>query len=944
MIERAAARRKGEQLPTASRDEGTVLVFVMVLIVVAGLMVMPLMSYTATVLRANRVVSDQTKQAEAAKGGLRVVLSDPKRIFTDCNNSTTLATTTINGYDVTSTCTEEEEVGPAIAQDFEVPVGAVAAQVGHEVRDSFSGGTLDSGPVPPYPATADWWSGQETILPENDKLWMPSLPDWPAATRSSTPLQMPSGFDCQVFLPGSYAAPLDLAGGDYYFASGVYYFADAVTVRGDANVVVGYGLSDLGTDCADDLQVAANVIGDIGTGFGISGGGATWVFGERGRLVVDDSLGGTPSLVFNQRYDSIDRGGRINIMTVNGDERTGLEHDVPDVNLIPRSSVVIGVDETDPSVPVPITGAITPATYAESSIEFTDAARPPLTPQGVTVEPYSYDDGSTLRGSIVVAWDEVTVQSTGGAVIDRYHVDLSPGPSSVCDPTDVMSTPGATGADPVRFTCAISGLGFDTYTVGVRAENFQGDSLASISTVSVTTLSPLVGPPDAPTDVVAVDGVAGNVAQIGWSPATSATPVTGYRVDATEISVVPHPNEPPVTPLSVSESEAVQLNPDSAVTAQIRAYDPNGDPLTLVITPPPLPADITVTADDDTDTITVQASAAAPPDTYLIPYTVTDPSGVAVGGELQVDLVAGPLVAQAPVADVLRLFADVGSPIAARVPVSDIDGVPFAVVPVTVDTAATTPTAAFDPTRWTVVVDGLDVTITTTAPDGTYSIPYTVTGSFGSPTSSFIEVTVARTYTTVGSCNVSASPGTPLATACEIPLLPDLPAVDPTFGLGYRFDVVATNAIGDSVPGMSAAPHPTAFEGTGTALVAPLPLQRDVVPWVPDPVIEILATDAGTTTVEVPGYVAVPMGRITVDNPNGDPVSLSGGVLTGTFDVVDGREVAGVDDTVPIGFRNDIVLQRKVRIISTAGTSQSIAIVQVNEDGAAYAVNDWSVS
>jgi hypothetical protein len=150
--------------------------------------------------------------------------------------------------------------------------------------------------------------------------------------------------------------------------------------------------------------------------------------------------------------------------------------------------------------------------------------------------------------------------------------------------------------------------------------------------------------------------------------------------------------------------------------------------------------------------------------------------------------------------------------------------------------------------------------------------------------------------------------------------------------------------LGDSVPDMSAAPHPSAFEGTGTALVAPLPLQRDVVPWVPDPVIDVLATDAGTTTVEVPGFVAVPMGRITVDNPNGDPVSLSGGVLTGTFDVVDGREVAGVDDTVPIGFRNDIVLQRKVRIISTAGTSQSIAIVQVNEDGAAYAVNDWSVS
>lgn len=944
MIDTAAARRRGRQRAGDRRDDGTVLVFVMVLIVVAGLIVMPLMSYTATVLRANRVVSDQTKQAEAAKGGLRVVLSDPRRIFNDCNNSTTLATTTINGYDVTSTCTEIEEVGPAAALDFEVPIGAVAAQVGHDVRDSFSGGTLDSGPVPPYPATADWWSGQATSLPENTRMWLPNLPRWPAATRSSTPLGMPAGFDCEVFLPGNYADPVDLTTGDYYFASGVYYFADAVTVSGDANVIVGYGLADLGTDCADDLQVAANVIGDIGAGFGISGGGATWVFGAAGRLVVDDSSGGTPSLVFNQRYDTVDRGGRINIMTVNGDERTGLVHDVPDVNLIPRSIVVTGVDETDPLVPVPITGSITAGTYAESSIEFTDAARPPLTPQGVSVAGYSYDDGGTLRGSLVVAWDEVTGRSTGGAVIDRYRVDVSPGPSDACDPVDVVMTPGATAADPVRFTCVISGLGFGSKTVGVRAENFQGDSLPSITPVDVTSSSPLVGPPDAPTTVVAVDGAADDVAQVNWDSAVSAVPVTDYRVDATEISIVPHPNEPPATPLSAGESEVVHLGPGTAVTAQIRAYDPNGGPLDLVIDTSGLPADITaaVPVPSTDGTITVQASAAAPTGTYTIPYTVTDPSGAVAGGQFDVR-VAGSPTPEAPVADVLRLFADVGSPITARVPVSDIDGLPFAAVPVTVDTAATTPAAAFDPTQWTVAVTDLDVTITTTAPDGTYSIPYTVTGSLGSPTSSVIEVTVARTYTTVGSCSGSAFPGTPLATACEI-ALPDIVPADPASGLGYRFDVVATNAIGDSVPGVSAAPHRTAFDGTGTPLVAPLPPQRDVVPWVPDPVIEILADGTGTTVVEVPGYVAVPMGRIAVDNPSGDPVSMSGGVLTGTFDVVDAREVAGVADTVPVGFRNDIVLQRKVRIVSTAGSSQSVAIVQVNEDGAAYAVNEWSIS
>ncbi len=936
MIERAAARRRGNQRSADQRDEGTVLVFVMVLIIIAGLIVLPLMSYTATVLRANRVVSDQTKQAEAAKGGLRVALSDPRRIFTDCNNSTTLASTTINGYNVSSTCTEVEEVGPAAALDFAVPLGAVAAQVGHDVRDSFSGGTLDSGPVPPYPATADWWAGQETSLPVNGQMWMPNLPQWPSATRSSTPLGMPSGFDCQVFLPGSYAAPVDLDSGNYYFASGVYYFADAVTVSGDANVIVGYGLADLGTDCADDLQVASNVIGDIGTGFGISGGGATWVFGAHGRLVVDDT-GGDPSIVFNQRYDSIDRGGRINIMTVNGDERTGLAHDVPDVNLIPRSSVVTGVDETDPLVPVPITAPITPGTYAESSIEFTDAARPPLPPQGVTVDGYQYDDSGTPRGSIVVSWDEVTGQSTGGAVIDRYRVDVSPGSPDACDPTDVVTTPGATTADPVRFTCVISGLAFDLYSVNMLAENVQGVSPPSISTVNVDGASPLVTPPDAPTNVVAIDGATDDIAQVSWDPAVSTAPVTDYRVDATQVSIVPHPNEPPVAP--PVGSEVVHLSPGTNVTAQVRAYDPNGGPLDLAIDTSGLPADITaaVPVPVATDgTITVQASAAAPIGTYTIPYSVTDPFGAVAAGLLEVR-VAGTLTAEPPVADVLRLFADVGSPITARVPVSDIDGLPFAAVPVTVDTAA------LDPGIWTVVVNGLDVAITTTAPDGVYNIPYTVTGSLGSPASSFFEVTVARTYTAAGSCSVSASPGTPLATACEI-ALPDIPASDPAFGLGYRFDVVASNAIGDSLPGMSIAPHRTAFDGAGTGLVAPLPLQRDVVAWVPDPVIEILTSDTGTAVIDVPGYVAVPMGRIAVDNPNGDPVSLSGGVLTGTFDVLDAREVAGVVDTVPIGFKNDIVLQRKVRIISTAGTSRSIAIVQVNEDGAAYAVNEWSVS
>jgi hypothetical protein len=47
---------------------------------------------------------------------------------------------------------------------------------------------------------------------------------------------------------------------------------------------------------------------------------------------------------------------------------------------------------------------------------------------------------------------------------------------------------------------------------------------------------------------------------------------------------------------------------------------------------------------------------------------------------------------------------------------------------------------------------------------------------------------------------------------------------------------------------------------------------------------------------------------------------------------------------VPIGFRNNIVLQRKVRIVATAGNATATAIVQINEDGASYAINAWVVN
>ena len=110
----------------AHGDRGSVLILVLVLVVVAGLIVIPLMNYTMSVLRLNTAVSERTKDVEAAKGGLRVALSDPKNVFNECDNGGNLTNPgPVNGHVVSVSCTELQEIGPLEALGYEVPVGAV---------------------------------------------------------------------------------------------------------------------------------------------------------------------------------------------------------------------------------------------------------------------------------------------------------------------------------------------------------------------------------------------------------------------------------------------------------------------------------------------------------------------------------------------------------------------------------------------------------------------------------------------------------------------------------------------------------------------------------------------------------------------------------------------------------------------------------------------------
>lgn len=943
------------------RDRGAVLPLVLVLIVVAGFVVIPLMGYAMAVLRSNTIVSERTKATEAAKGGVRMVLADPRNVFLECDGGGDLtpADPVLNGISVSVTCTEIEEIGPLNALGFEVPIAAVANQLGATVPVEFSGDRAESASVPPYPVDPPsdpactsfrpeaWWCGQASPTAIDGTIWMPDLPQLPSTVRTATPFDMPSGFGgCRVYFPGRYTDALDLAG-EIYFASGVYYFEQPITIADGADVVVGYGLDELSNpDCSDDIQVAANVVGDPGT-FDINGGGATWVFGADARLIIDDTAATSNiRLRFNQRYADADRGGRISLMTVNGDDDAAADdHEVTDVNHVPESLVLNGAART------PLAGS----GYAPSSSALTDKARlPGRISNSQRADTVQRAGVAPDRGGVLVTWDELAGQDAGGARLgvqsedgswaeQPYIVEIREGTpgawlsgwSTVCTADELVVTPKPDPADGNEVSCLIDGLtvGSD-YRVRAQGVNEVGPSgLRRSVDFNIDAASPIVAVPDEPANVLVAPGAADDSAVVTWDvPDNGGAPITAYTVVATRVFLEPQPDLDPIAPTA-----SLDVVAGSTATVEVPAYDPNGDPLTVVVDDSALQAigaNATVVPGALEIAVDATAVVAPVPLPVDVDYTVEDADGSLVAGTIEVGVLATQPPNRPPVAGPMVLTPDVGVPITVQVPAHDPDGDPLTLV---VDDSALD-------AAWTITPgpSPLDVTILTSASDGTYSIPYTVTDPSGTVASNVIDVTVARGHETVATCDVSPGTLLPVRNACEFTGLGDLVPGDATSGnIGYRFDVIATNAIGQSEAGQNAEPYPLAFDGGGTSLE---PQTRLVEPWVPEAIIEIVGDNAAIDLdISIAGYVATPMGRIHVDNPDGDSVRIAGGVLSGTFDVDDARLVTGAAGSVPVGFINDIVLQRKVSVRSTAENITATAVVQVNEDGAGYAINAWIV-
>ncbi|MEP7045129.1 MAG: hypothetical protein ABI949_00540 [Ilumatobacteraceae bacterium] len=134
---------------------------------------------------------------------------------------------------------------------------------------------------------------------------------------------------------------------------------------------------------------------------------------------------------------------------------------------------------------------------------------------------------------------------------------------------------------------------------------------------------------------------------------------------------------------------------------------------------------------------------------------------------------------------------------------------------------------------------------------------------------------------------------------------------------------------------------PTTVPLTGAFPCAPPP----AAPAATCPILDINLTTAMPVTVNIPGYISVPQGGVSLNTAllmaANKRITLGGGVLTGTI---------GVSATLPgylqIGLLNSVV-QKTFKVVSQTTNSTprvtATALIQVNQTGG-FAINSWVTS
>lgn len=347
-----------------ARDSGSVLPLVLVLIVIAGLFIVPLLSYATGVLANNGFVESQNSRGEAVEGALRIALQDATKLYEECSKygptqagdsglaappaapglpsleveCSTIEAASTNKPGEQRWAITTTQVGSGANVPAPEPDDPSHPELAGTIGAMWCTSKLADPPVPcgkAYAKNGDpvttTWQGDVATESTNQKVFLPFLPspdrDLQPAGGFVMPNWNPDG-PCNVYFPGRYTDEIVLDGpAPVYFVSGIYYFEKAVKVKAGAVVVAGTGSVP---GCVDsDSTAALNAI-DQATGLqprvdqvnGASGVGATFVFGAQGRLVVDNTGTGTINFVMNRRVEHSEKPevvmNDVSIVSVNG--------------------------------------------------------------------------------------------------------------------------------------------------------------------------------------------------------------------------------------------------------------------------------------------------------------------------------------------------------------------------------------------------------------------------------------------------------------------------------------------------------------------------------------------------------------------------------------------------------------------------------------------------
>ena len=579
-------------------DRGSVLPLVLVLMVVGSLVVIPLLQYAVTVMRAGEVESDKARSIEYARAGLRTALVSTEALYENCGLFAGDSPRTVASVDLAGVTTTCRVVATANYLDpTEVPFHLATVQIDQPIPADFSGPFNYTNPATAPDGEAAWHADR-SVEREALKVWVPNLPVRPDSDRT-TPAQgdddysRPMSFGtCDVYFPGTYREPVVVSGPrPTYFVSGIYYFERTITFEDGAEAVVGDGETE---GCTSDID-ALNYVSNPPDSSLISGVGATFVFGDEGRLVADNSSGPV-SVVFNQRYaDDTEEGALpsdgVSIMTVNGD----LDDANPTGDVLP-----LFVDDVLATFPANVTVAgeiVNVAGDGYVPSVHTPEPFPPDQPSAPTATPYqsgSCNSSATCadKGAAYLSW---AAPADNGFVIDEYLVELRSRPGNggtwgdwepaTC-PIDPPAVPGA----PVRRACTVQGLnGYGgnnatarRYQFRVIAVNLGGQSDPSTESNEVRPDARPSGVDDALAvpDAFRVANNLGNSSTnyrngklISWTAPTApgntgGLPVLSYRVVATPSGANPS-GHPIVECTSTWESVECLLPADDGATAPV---------------------------------------------------------------------------------------------------------------------------------------------------------------------------------------------------------------------------------------------------------------------------------------------------------------------------------------------------------------------------------------